>query len=119
MQQKAADICNKHGIDGIVVIGGDGSFRGARDLSLRGIPTIGVPGTIDNDIGCTDYTIGFDTALNTVQDAIDKRFASEQDLEIQKNKNEANIAKAEAEAKAIILTAGTKMTEQRLKPTIK
>ncbi len=60
------------GIEGLVVIGGDGSFRGARDLSLAGLPTVGIPGTIDNDIGCTDYTIGFDTALNTVQDAIDK-----------------------------------------------
>ena len=60
------------GIEGIVVIGGDGSFRGARELSLAGIPTVGSPGTIDNDICCTDYTIGFDTALNTVQDAIDK-----------------------------------------------
>lgn len=60
------------GIEGLVVIGGDGSFRGARELSLAGIPTVGIPGTIDNDIGCTDYTIGFDTALNTVQDAIDK-----------------------------------------------
>lgn len=60
------------GIEGLVVIGGDGSFRGARDLSLAGLPTVGIPGTIDNDIGCTDYTIGFDTALNTVQEAIDK-----------------------------------------------
>lgn len=60
------------GIEGLVVIGGDGSFRGARDLSLLGLPTVGIPGTIDNDIGCTDYTIGFDTALNTVQEAIDK-----------------------------------------------
>ena len=60
------------GVEGLVVIGGDGSFRGARDLSLAGLPTVGIPGTIDNDIGCTDYTIGFDTALNTVQDAIDK-----------------------------------------------
>ena len=60
------------GIDAIVVIGGDGSYRGAKDLSSFGMPVIGVPGTIDNDIGCTEYTIGFDTALNTVQDAIDK-----------------------------------------------
>lgn len=60
------------GIDGLVVIGGDGSFRGARDLSLEGMPTIGVPGTIDNDIACTEYTIGFDTAVNTAKDAVDK-----------------------------------------------
>lgn len=71
-QQKAADICRKHGIDGIVVIGGDGSFRGAQKLSHLGINTIGVPGTIDLDIACTDYTIGFDTAINTAMEAIDK-----------------------------------------------
>lgn len=69
---KAVENAKAMGIEGLVVIGGDGSFRGARDLSLAGIPTVGIPGTIDNDIGCTDYTIGFDTALNTVQDAIDK-----------------------------------------------
>ncbi|MGN0372116.1 MAG: 6-phosphofructokinase [Enterocloster sp.] len=71
-QQKGADICRKHGIDGIVVIGGDGSFRGAGKLSALGINTIGVPGTIDLDIACTDYTIGFDTAVNTAMEAIDK-----------------------------------------------
>ncbi len=71
-QQKAADICRKHGIDGIVVIGGDGSFRGAQKLSEHGINTIGVPGTIDLDISCTEYTIGFDTACNTAMEAIDK-----------------------------------------------
>ena len=71
-QQKGADICRKHGIDGLVVIGGDGSFRGAGVLSNLGINTIGVPGTIDLDITCTDYTIGFDTAVNTAMDAIDK-----------------------------------------------
>lgn len=71
-QRKAAETCKKHGIDGIVVIGGDGSFRGARDLSKWGINTIGVPGTIDLDIACTDYTIGFDTAVNTAMEAIDK-----------------------------------------------
>ncbi len=60
------------GLDGLVVIGGDGSFRGARDLSLQGLPTIGIPGTIDNDISCTEYTIGYDTALNTVIDCLDK-----------------------------------------------
>ena len=64
-QQQAADVCRKHGIDGIVVIGGDGSFRGAQKLSALGINTIGVPGTIDLDIACTEYTIGFDTACNT------------------------------------------------------
>jgi 6-phosphofructokinase 1 len=71
-QQKGADICRKHGIDGIVVIGGDGSFRGAGKLSALGINTIGIPGTIDLDIACTDYTIGFDTAVNTAMEAIDK-----------------------------------------------
>ncbi len=71
-QKKAADICRKHGIDGIVVIGGDGSFRGAQKLSMNGINTIGVPGTIDLDISCTEYTIGFDTACNTAMEAIDK-----------------------------------------------
>ena len=71
-QQKAADICKKHGIDGLIVIGGDGSFRGAQKLAALGINTIGVPGTIDLDIACTDYTIGFDTAINTAMEAIDK-----------------------------------------------
>ena len=71
-QQKGADICRKHGIDGIVVIGGDGSYRGAQALSRLGINTVGIPGTIDLDIPCTDYTIGFDTAVNTAMQAIDK-----------------------------------------------
>lgn len=71
-QQQAAAVCRKHGIDGIVVIGGDGSFRGAQKLSALGINTIGVPGTIDLDIACTEYTIGFDTACNTAMEAIDK-----------------------------------------------
>ena len=71
-QKKGAEICRKHGIDGIVVIGGDGSFRGAQRLAALGINTIGVPGTIDLDISCTDYTIGFDTAVNTAMEAIDK-----------------------------------------------
>ncbi|MGN1145361.1 MAG: 6-phosphofructokinase [Acetatifactor sp.] len=71
-QQKGADICRKHGIDGIVVIGGDGSYRGAQALSRLGINTIGLPGTIDLDISCTEYTIGFDTAVNTAMQAIDK-----------------------------------------------
>ena len=70
--QKALDVCKANGIEGVVVIGGDGSFRGARDLSLRGVPTIGVPGTIDNDIACCDYTIGYDTAMNTVMDMVDR-----------------------------------------------
>ena len=69
---KALATCKKYGIDGCVVIGGDGSYRGARDLSLHGIPCVGVPGTIDNDIACTDYTIGFDTAMNTAMEMIDK-----------------------------------------------
>lgn len=71
-QKKGADICRKHGIDGIVVIGGDGSYRGAQALSRQGINTIGLPGTIDLDIACTEYTIGFDTAVNTAMEAIDK-----------------------------------------------
>ncbi len=71
-QDKGAEICRKHGIDGLVVIGGDGSFRGAADLSARGINTVCLPGTIDLDISCTDYTIGFDTAVNTAMEAIDK-----------------------------------------------
>ena len=71
-QQKGAEICHKHGIDGIVVIGGDGSYRGAQALSKHGISTIGIPGTIDLDIACSDYTIGFDTAINTAMEAIDK-----------------------------------------------
>ncbi len=71
-QKKGADICRKHGIDGLVVIGGDGSFRGAQRLANLGINTIGIPGTIDLDIACTDYTIGFDTAVNTAMQAIDK-----------------------------------------------
>ena len=71
-QAKGADICRKHGIDGIVVIGGDGSYRGAQALSRLGINTIALPGTIDLDIACTDYTIGFDTAVNTAMQAIDK-----------------------------------------------
>ena len=71
-QQRGAEICKKHGIDGIVVIGGDGSFQGAGKLSALGINTIGLPGTIDLDIACTDYTIGFDTAVNTAMEAIDR-----------------------------------------------
>ena len=71
-QKEAADICRKHGIDGLVVIGGDGSFKGAQKLAANGINTIGLPGTIDLDIACTEYTIGFDTAVNTAMEAIDK-----------------------------------------------
>ena len=71
-QEKGAEICRKHGIDGLVVIGGDGSYRGAQALAAHGINTIGLPGTIDLDIACTDYTIGFDTAVNTAMQAIDK-----------------------------------------------
>ena len=70
-QKKAAEILRSRGIDGLVVIGGDGSFRGAQKLSALGIPTIGIPGTIDNDIASTEYTIGFDTALNTAVQSID------------------------------------------------
>ncbi len=71
-QKKGAEVCKKHGIDGIVVIGGDGSFKGAQKLANLGVNTIGVPGTIDLDITCTEYTIGFDTAVNTAMEAIDK-----------------------------------------------
>ena len=69
---KAKETCEKYGIDGMVIIGGDGSFRGAADLSRHGIPCVGLPGTIDNDIACTDYTIGYDTAMNTVVEMVDK-----------------------------------------------
>ena len=69
---EAVETCKRHGIEGVVVIGGDGSFRGARDLSNHGIPCVGVPGTIDNDISSTEYTIGFDTAMNTAIEMIDK-----------------------------------------------
>ncbi|WP_367566572.1 6-phosphofructokinase [Lacrimispora sp.] len=71
-QKKGAEVCKKHNIDGMVVIGGDGSFRGAGKLSALGINTIALPGTIDLDIACTDYTIGFDTAVNTAMEAIDR-----------------------------------------------
>ena len=70
--EMAANMCREKGIEGVVVIGGDGSFRGARDLTNAGINCIGVPGTIDNDIACTDYTIGYDTALNTAMEMIDR-----------------------------------------------
>lgn len=70
--QAAIANCKKYGIEGIIVIGGDGSYRGARDLSLRGIPCVGIPGTIDNDISSTEYTIGFDTAMNTAMEMVDK-----------------------------------------------
>ncbi len=70
--KEAAQCCRELGIDGIVVIGGDGSFRGARDLSLEGIPCVGIPGTIDNDIASTEYTIGFDTAMNTACEMTDR-----------------------------------------------
>lgn len=70
--QQAIAVCRERGIEGLVVIGGDGSFRGARDLSLRGVPCIGIPGTIDNDIACCDYTIGYDTCLNTIMQMVDR-----------------------------------------------
>ena len=69
---KAADTCRYLGIEGVVVIGGDGSFRGARDLTNAGIPCVGIPGTIDNDIACSEYTIGFDTAMNTAMQMVDR-----------------------------------------------
>lgn len=71
-QQKAAEACRNAGIDALVVIGGDGSFRGAKDMAAQGVPCIGIPGTIDNDIACSDYTIGYDTAMNTAVEMIDK-----------------------------------------------
>ena len=70
--ERGVRTCKQFGLDGLVVIGGDGSFRGARELSLAGIPCIGVPATIDNDIVCSDYTIGVDTALNTIIESVDK-----------------------------------------------
>ena len=70
--RKAVRTCQEHGIEGVVVIGGDGSFRGARDLSERGIPCVGLPGTIDNDIACCDNTIGYDTCLNTIMEMVDR-----------------------------------------------
>ncbi|MBP9988443.1 MAG: 6-phosphofructokinase, partial [Ruminococcus sp.] len=70
--QKAIETCKAYGIEGIVVIGGDGSFKGARDLSERGIPCVGIPGTIDNDIACCDYTIGYDTCMNTIMEMVDR-----------------------------------------------
>ncbi len=69
---KAKEICEQNNMTGIVVIGGDGSFRGAADLSRAGIPCVGLPGTIDNDIQCSEYTIGYDTAMNTVMELVDK-----------------------------------------------
>ena len=69
---KAKDTCTRYGIDGMVVIGGDGSFRGAADLSKEGVACVGIPGTIDNDIAMTEYTIGYDTAMNTAMELIDK-----------------------------------------------
>ena len=71
-RKRAVSTCKMLGLDGIVAIGGDGTFRGALELSRLGIPTVGVPATIDNDIGCTNYTIGFDTACNTAIDCIDR-----------------------------------------------
>lgn len=70
--RKGCDIAKVFGLDGLIVIGGDGSFRGARDLSRAGLPTIAMPGTIDNDIDCSEYTVGYDTCLNTVIEAVDK-----------------------------------------------
>lgn len=70
--QKALNTCKYLGIDGLVVIGGDGSFRGAKVLSEHGLPTVGIPGTIDNDIACCDHTIGYDTAMNTIVEMVDR-----------------------------------------------
>ena len=71
-RKKAAEVCRLFGIDGLVAIGGDGTFRGLLEFSKYGISTVGVPATIDNDIACTDYTIGFDTAANTAIEAVDR-----------------------------------------------
>ena len=71
-QRKGAEMCQKLGIDALVVIGGDGSFRGAKAIANLGIPCIGIPGTIDNDIACSEYTIGYDTAMNTAVEMVDK-----------------------------------------------
>lgn len=70
--RRAVEVCRQFGIDGVVVVGGDGSLRGAADLSARGVPCVGLPGTIDNDIAASDYSIGYDTALNTVMRMVDK-----------------------------------------------
>lgn len=72
VQDKAVEVCKEFGLEGIVTIGGDGTFKGARALTLKGIPCIGIPGTIDNDISSTEYTIGFDTAMNTAMEMVDK-----------------------------------------------
>ncbi len=72
VQDKAVEVCKEFGLEGIVAIGGDGTFKGARALTLKGIPCIGIPGTIDNDIASCDYTIGYDTALNTIMDMVDR-----------------------------------------------
>jgi len=70
--EKARDNCNENGIDALVVLGGDGTFRGAKEMSDAGIPCVGIPCTIDNDIACSDYSIGYDTALNTAMNMVDK-----------------------------------------------
>lgn len=70
--KQAADKCREMGIDGVVVVGGDGSFRGARDLTGAGIPCIAIPGTIDNDIASSEYTVGYDTAMNTAMEMVDR-----------------------------------------------
>ena len=71
-QQKALDTLTRHGADALIVVGGDGSFRGALDLARRGVEVVGIPGTIDNDIACTEYTIGYDTSVNTAIEMIDR-----------------------------------------------
>ena len=71
-QEQGAQCCRDNGIDALVVVGGDGSFKGARALANLGIPCIGIPGTIDNDIACSEYTIGYDTAMNTAVEMVDK-----------------------------------------------
>ena len=83
--RKAIRTCQEHGIEGVVVIGGDGSFRGARDLSERGIPCVGLPGTIDNDIACCDNTIGYDTCLNTFMEMATSILIPEIEYDIQEH----------------------------------
>ncbi|MBQ9629841.1 MAG: 6-phosphofructokinase, partial [Synergistaceae bacterium] len=71
-REKAVATCKMLGLDGVIAIGGDGTFKGALELSRLGVPVMGIPATIDNDIGCSNYTIGFDSACNTAIDCIDK-----------------------------------------------
>ena len=107
-QDKGAAKCRELGIDALVVIGGDGSYRGARELAHRGIPMIGLPGTIDNDIACTDYTIGYDTAMNTALEMIDKIGADQNVSAVSVTADDCKIdAIKESLEKGDIISAGT------------